>query len=78
MRSQFDKVGTGYHVLLGEPTVHATQTIQVPAGKGSAFVTTTGTGVVCFTAWSTSAGSRQRCRRSSARRTPTPRTCPSC
>jgi hypothetical protein len=46
MRSQFDKVGTGYHVLLGEPTVQATQTIQVPAGKGSAFVTTTGTGVL--------------------------------
>jgi hypothetical protein len=46
MRSQFNKVRTGYHVLLGEPAVHATQTIQVPASKGSAFVTQTGTGVV--------------------------------
>jgi hypothetical protein len=46
MRSQFNKVGTGYHVLLGQPTVHATETIQVPANKGSAFRTTTGTGVI--------------------------------
>jgi len=38
MRSQFNKVGTGYHVRLDQPTVHATETIEVPQGKGSAFV----------------------------------------
>jgi hypothetical protein len=47
MRSQFNKVGTGYHVLLGQPTVHATETIKVPVGKGSAFNRTpTGTPIV--------------------------------
>jgi hypothetical protein len=39
MRSQFNKVGTGYHVLLGQPTVHPTVTLVVPQGKGSAFAT---------------------------------------
>lgn len=42
MRSQFNKVGTGYHVLLGRPTVHATETIEVPQGTGSAFQTRRG------------------------------------
>jgi hypothetical protein len=37
MRSQFNKIGSGYHVLLGRPAVHAAETIQVPQGKGSAF-----------------------------------------
>jgi hypothetical protein len=47
MRSQFDKVGTGYHVLLGQPALHATETIKVPVGKGSMYATTpTGTPVV--------------------------------
>ena len=44
MRSQFNKVGTGYHVLLGQPTVHPTVTLKVPQGKGSAFVS--GRGIV--------------------------------
>ncbi|HEX4527196.1 MAG TPA: hypothetical protein VH108_10710 [Gaiellaceae bacterium] len=42
MRSQFNRVHTGYHVWLGQPTVHPTVTLQVPAGKGSAFVTRRG------------------------------------
>jgi hypothetical protein len=46
MRSQFNKVQSSYHVLLGQPVVHPTVTIQVPASKGSAFVTQTGTGVI--------------------------------
>jgi hypothetical protein len=37
MRSQFNKVGTGYHVLLGAPTEHPTVTLVVPQGKGQAF-----------------------------------------
>jgi hypothetical protein len=44
MRSQFNKVGSSYHVQLGQPTVHPTVTVQVPAGKGSAFVS--GRGIV--------------------------------
>jgi hypothetical protein len=44
MRSQFNKVGTGYHVLLGQPTEHPTVTVDVPVGKGSAYVT--GRGIV--------------------------------
>jgi hypothetical protein len=40
MRSQFNKISGGYHVLLGQPTVHATETIKVPAGKGSIYTTT--------------------------------------
>ncbi|HET7449412.1 MAG TPA: hypothetical protein VFJ78_02340 [Gaiellaceae bacterium] len=44
MRSQFNKVGTGYHVLLGQPSVHPTVTLKVPQGKGSAFVS--GRGII--------------------------------
>jgi hypothetical protein len=44
MRSQFNKVGSTYHLNLGQPTVEATQTIQVPKGKGSAFQT--GRGII--------------------------------
>jgi hypothetical protein len=43
MRSQFNKQGTGYHVLL-HPVVHALVTIVVPAGKGT--LLQTGRGVV--------------------------------
>jgi hypothetical protein len=47
MRSQFNTVGTGYHVLLGAPTVHATEAIKVPVGKGLIYATTpTGAAVV--------------------------------
>ena len=38
MRSQFNKVGTDYHLLLGAPTVHNTVTLTVPATKGSAYL----------------------------------------
>ena len=34
MRSQFDKVGSSYHVRLGTPTVHAPITLTVPSSKG--------------------------------------------
>src|SRR5581483_11642161 len=44
MRAQFNKVGTGYHLMLGNPTVHPTVTLKVPAGKGSAYVS--GGGIV--------------------------------
>ena len=44
MRSQFNKVGTGYHVLLGQPTVHPTVTVEVPSNMGSAYVS--GRGIV--------------------------------
>ncbi len=44
MRSQFNKVGSSYHVLLAQPTVHPTVTMKVPAGKGSAYVS--GRGIV--------------------------------
>lgn len=44
MRSQFNKVGSSYHVMLGQPTVHAPVTLTVPKGKGSAFAN--GAGVV--------------------------------
>jgi hypothetical protein len=44
MRAQFNKVGTGYHVKLGQPTVYPTVTLKVPQGKGSAFVS--GRGIV--------------------------------
>jgi hypothetical protein len=33
-RAQWNKIGTGYHVLLGQPTVRPTQTISVPANQG--------------------------------------------
>ncbi|HEU0027138.1 MAG TPA: hypothetical protein VFQ25_08485 [Ktedonobacterales bacterium] len=34
VRAQWNKVGTGYHVLLGQPTVLATQSISVPKNQG--------------------------------------------
>jgi hypothetical protein len=37
MRAQFGKVGTGYHVLLGQPRMLPTVTIDVPTGQGFAF-----------------------------------------
>lgn len=36
-RAQFNRLGTTYHVLLGDPTVLPTQTIEVPANQGTAF-----------------------------------------
>jgi hypothetical protein len=41
-RAQWNKVQTNYHVLLGTPTVHPTQTIDVPANQGFAFVNSRG------------------------------------
>ena len=41
-RAQFNKVGTGYHVLLGAPTITPTQTIAVPKNQGFAFVNSRG------------------------------------
>lgn len=38
MRSQFNKVGSGYHLRLGTPTVWDTQTFNVPQNQGSAFL----------------------------------------
>jgi hypothetical protein len=35
-RAQFGKVGTGYHVILGQPRVAETVTIHVPASQGVA------------------------------------------
>jgi len=35
MRAQFNKVGTGYHVILGTPVVHTPITINVPAEHGT-------------------------------------------
>ncbi|MEP6526900.1 MAG: hypothetical protein ABJA86_07015 [Nocardioidaceae bacterium] len=37
-RAQWNKSGTGYHVLLGTPTVTATQTIAVPKNQGQIVV----------------------------------------
>jgi hypothetical protein len=42
MRSQFNKVGSSYHVKLAQPTVHAPVTLTVPQSKGSAFATSDG------------------------------------
>ncbi len=42
MRSQFDKTATGYHVELGQPTVHDAITLTVPKGKGGAYVNSRG------------------------------------
>ncbi|MDQ1484725.1 MAG: hypothetical protein QOJ62_418, partial [Actinomycetota bacterium] len=42
MRSQFNKTGTSYHLLLGTPTVAAPVTITVPQGKGSEYITSRG------------------------------------
>jgi hypothetical protein len=41
-RAQWNKVRTSYHVLLGAPTVYPTQTIEVPANQGFAFVNSRG------------------------------------
>jgi hypothetical protein len=41
-RAEFNKLGTGYHVLLGAPTVLTTQTISVPANKGFTFINSRG------------------------------------
>jgi hypothetical protein len=41
-RAQFNKVGTGYHVRLGTPTIMPVQTIAVPANQGFAFVNSRG------------------------------------
>ena len=42
MRSQFNKLGSDYHLYLSEATVFDTVTIDVPASKGSVFVTPVG------------------------------------
>ena len=34
MRAQFNKVGSSYHLYLGQPTVYDTQSINVPNGRG--------------------------------------------
>jgi hypothetical protein len=34
MRAQFNKVGTGYHLILGQPVVHPAITIDVPSQHG--------------------------------------------
>jgi len=36
MRGQFDKVGSGYHVRLGAPSMHAPVSFTVPRGQGFA------------------------------------------
>jgi hypothetical protein len=36
-RAQWNKVGTGYHVLLGQPQVYPTQTVVVPKNQGFVF-----------------------------------------
>jgi len=37
-RAQFNKIGTGYHVRIGAPTIQPTQTIEVPKNQGFAFL----------------------------------------
>jgi len=37
MRSQFDKIGTGYHLRLGQPSIHTPVSLTVPMSKGSAY-----------------------------------------
>jgi hypothetical protein len=37
-RAQFDKTGSGYHVLLGNPSVQAPATIEVPKNQGEIVV----------------------------------------
>ena len=39
MRSQFNKVGTGYHLNLSNPHVHRAVTVDVPAGAGTTLTT---------------------------------------
>lgn len=41
-RAQFNKIGTSYHVLLGAPTIQPTQTFDVPANQGFAFINSRG------------------------------------
>ena len=41
-RAQFGKVGTGYHVILGQPRVSETVTIQVPESQGVAVLSPAG------------------------------------
>lgn len=41
-RAQFDKVGTGYHVILDQPRVSETVTIQVPESQGVAVLSPLG------------------------------------
>jgi hypothetical protein len=41
-RAQFGKVGTGYHVILGQPRVSETVSIQVPEGQGVAVLSPLG------------------------------------
>jgi hypothetical protein len=42
MRAQFNRIGTGYHVKLGAPTILATVTIDVPRNQGLAVQTRAG------------------------------------
>jgi hypothetical protein len=42
LRAMWNKVGSGYHVLLGQPSVLPTQTLNVPANQGFAFVNSRG------------------------------------
>jgi hypothetical protein len=42
MRSQFNKVGSSYHLRLGSPTVWSTQTFAVPRNQGGAFLSEQG------------------------------------
>jgi hypothetical protein len=37
MRSQFDKIGSPYHLVLGGPDLFPTVSLSVPLGKGSAY-----------------------------------------
>jgi len=55
MRSQFDKVGSGYHLYLGSPSVVPTQTIDVPQKQGYVLVSARGVpfGDVDISWWST-------------------------
>lgn len=38
MRSEFDKIGSAYHLVLGGPNVLPSVSLSVPRGKGSAFL----------------------------------------
>lgn len=42
MRSQFDKTGTDYHLVLGGPHVLPTVSLSVPTPKGTAYINTLG------------------------------------
>lgn len=43
MRSEFNKIGSGYHVTLSSPATLPTQTIVVPQNQGAIYQTTHGT-----------------------------------